>query len=79
MFVSPLMYPRSKFLEVLLNIRCEMAAEADHDVDEFVQNLRVPSPSSGGEKRDTGPGLNGDSARPAGSRRKQRGVPSRHR
>ena len=34
------MYRRSKFLELLLEIRCDMADEADHDVDQFVQNLR---------------------------------------
>ncbi len=33
------MYRRSKFLEVLLDIRQEMAAESDHEVDQFVQNL----------------------------------------
>jgi len=33
------MYRRSKFLELLLEIRCEMAEEAGHDLDQFVQNL----------------------------------------
>ena len=35
------MYRRSKFLELLLDIRQQMAAEADHDVDQFVDNLRA--------------------------------------
>ena len=33
------MYRRPKFLELLLEIREEMAREADHDIDQFVQNL----------------------------------------
>ena len=33
------MYRRSKFLELLLEIRREMAEEAGHDLDQFVQNL----------------------------------------
>jgi len=39
------MYRRSKFLALLLEIREEMAREADHDVDQFVQNLR-PEPGA---------------------------------
>jgi hypothetical protein len=34
------MYRRSKFLELLLEIRQDMAREADHDVDQFVEDLR---------------------------------------
>lgn len=33
-------YRRPKFLEVLLDIRCQMALEADYDVDLFAQNAR---------------------------------------
>jgi len=39
------MYRRSKFLELLLEIRQEMAEEAGHDVDEFVEKLRDTSGS----------------------------------
>ena len=35
------MYRRSKFLEVLIQIRQEMAREADFDVDLFAQSLRT--------------------------------------
>ena len=34
------MYRRPKFLEVLLNIREEMAREADYDVDRFAEIAR---------------------------------------
>jgi len=34
------MYRRSKFLEVLLEIRQEMAREADYDVDLFAEMVR---------------------------------------
>ena len=34
------MYRRPKFLEVLLEIREEMAREADYDVDFFVEMVR---------------------------------------
>jgi len=34
------MYPRSKFQEILLAIRQEMAREADFDVDLFVETVR---------------------------------------
>ena len=34
------MYPRSKFQEILLDIREEMAREADFDVDLFVEMVR---------------------------------------
>jgi hypothetical protein len=33
-------YRRPKFLEVLLNIREEMAREADYDIDLFVQMVQ---------------------------------------
>lgn len=35
------MYPRSKFQEVLLEIRQEMAREADFDVDLFAEIIRT--------------------------------------
>lgn len=35
------MYPRSKFQEVLLEIRQEMAREADFDVDMFAEIVRT--------------------------------------
>ena len=34
------MYPRSKFQEILLAIREEMAREVDFDVDLFVETVR---------------------------------------
>ena len=34
------MYPRSKFQEIMLDIREEMAREADFDVDLFVELVR---------------------------------------
>jgi hypothetical protein len=37
------MYPRSKFQEVLLEIRQEMAREADFDVDLFAEIVRTGS------------------------------------
>lgn len=42
------MYRRPKFLEVLLEIRQEMAREADYDVDLFAEMVRGGSFSSGG-------------------------------
>jgi len=41
------MYRRPKFLEVLLEIRQEMAREADYDVDLFAEMVRGGSFSSG--------------------------------
>jgi hypothetical protein len=35
------MYRRSRFLEILIAIREEMAREADFDVDLFVENVRT--------------------------------------
>lgn len=37
------MYPRSKFQEILLEIRQEMAREADYDVDLFAEMVRTGS------------------------------------
>lgn len=45
------MYRRSKFLELLLEIRRDMADEAGHDVDQFVQNLRDRSSMPASIKR----------------------------
>jgi hypothetical protein len=42
------MYRRPKFLEILLEIRREMALEADYDVDLFVESARKgPAPMNG--------------------------------
>jgi hypothetical protein len=35
------MYRRPKFLEILLDIRCEMAHEADYDVELFAEMVRT--------------------------------------
>lgn len=43
------MYPRPKFLEVLLEIRCEMAREADYDVDLLAEMVRTGALSGRGE------------------------------
>lgn len=43
------MYRRPKFLEILLEIRREMALEADYDVDLFVEAARNgEAPAKGG-------------------------------
>ena len=64
------MYRRSKFLELLLEIRQEMAEEAGHDVDEFVQGLRdesrSPTATTGNDQAETGNArLNGSEIRKA--------------
>jgi hypothetical protein len=41
------MYRRPKFLEILLEIRQEMAREADYDVDLFAEMVRAGSFSGG--------------------------------
>jgi len=38
------MYRRPKFLEVLIEIRQEMAREADYDVDLFAETVRSGGP-----------------------------------
>lgn len=35
------MYRRSKFLETLLEIRCEMASDVDYDVVLFAEAVRI--------------------------------------
>ena len=42
------MYRRPKFLEILLEIRQEMAREADYDVDLFAEMVRSGSFSEAG-------------------------------
>ena len=44
------MYRRPKFLEVLLEIRQEMAREADYDVDLFAEMVRGDKFSSDNER-----------------------------
>lgn len=44
------MYRRPKFLEVLLDIRQEMAREADYDIDLFAESIRSGRQSENGTK-----------------------------
>ena len=44
------MYRRPKFLEILLEIRQEMAREADYDVDLFAEMVRSGSFASSPER-----------------------------
>lgn len=44
------MYRRPKFLEVLLDIRQEMARQADYDVDLFVELSRSGKASTSGSE-----------------------------
>ena len=64
------MYPRSKFQEILLAIREEMAREADFDVDLFVEMVRSGAGrgASGARYSVVEPEEEG----PAGSRRSKR-------
>jgi hypothetical protein len=48
------MYRRSKFLEVLLDLRQEMAREADYDVDLFAEMIRSGRISKPVQKSDGG-------------------------
>ncbi|MFM9905594.1 MAG: hypothetical protein ACKVQJ_13605 [Pyrinomonadaceae bacterium] len=41
------MYRRPKFLEILLEIRCEMALEADYDVELFAERVRAGDTPAG--------------------------------
>ena len=45
------MYRRPKFLELLLEIRREMAHEVDYDVDLFVEVARTHASSRGNKDR----------------------------
>jgi len=47
------MYRRPKFLEILLEIRREMALEADYDVDLFAENARSGIHSAQNRKSDS--------------------------
>ncbi len=50
------MYRRPKFLEILIEIRQEMALEADYDVDLFAERVRggmVPPDDTSQEPPDT--------------------------
>ena len=48
------MYRRPKFLEILLDIRQDMAHEADYDVDLFIETARTGRrPAAGNTKRPT--------------------------
>ncbi len=58
------MYRRPKFLEVLLEIRQEMARESDYDVDLFAEMVRTGNFPETLEK----PSMT-DDLKPAGSRR----------
>lgn len=48
------MYRRPIFLEILLNIRQEMAREADYDVDLFTEMVRGGKFSNNSESYDLG-------------------------
>jgi hypothetical protein len=48
------MYRRPKFLELLLEIRREMAHEADYDVDLFVEMARHGGPPTEGKRMTNG-------------------------
>jgi hypothetical protein len=39
------MYRRPKFLDILLDIRSSMSAEADNDIGDFVQAIRSGKPA----------------------------------
>lgn len=71
------MYRRPKFLEVLLEIRQEMAREADYDVDLFAEMVRGGNFSSDENKfslteNGTGNGFGDDS-----TKNRQSPIPSR--
>jgi hypothetical protein len=69
------MYRRPKFLELLLEIRREMAHEADYDVDLYVENVRhgppaPPQPKSLADAETAAaPALNGRRKRMSHARR----------
>jgi hypothetical protein len=48
------MYRRSKFLELLLEIRQDMAREAGYEVDQFVQDLGVETGAQPAAVEDSG-------------------------
>lgn len=52
------MYRRPKFLEVLIDIRQEMARDADYDVDLFAEIVRSGKGITKGKRHDlVGPGV----------------------
>lgn len=62
------MYRRPKFLEILLDIRQEMAREADYDTDLFAEMVRTgsrPSAPSVEAKPSETKGTNAKAKRPA--------------
>jgi hypothetical protein len=63
------MYRRPKFLEVLLEIRQEMARQADYDVDLFAEMVRSGSFSEGGKTYELGEQKPGDETREKGKGR----------
>ena len=65
------MYRRPKFLEVLLDIRREMAHEADYDTDLFAEMVRVGLPAAEGKAHS----LAYDEAKPG--RRRARSNPKK--
>jgi len=55
------MYRRSKFLEVLLDIRQQMARDADYDVDLFAEMIRSGRISKPAAINDTGESIQNNS------------------
>jgi hypothetical protein len=68
------MYPRSKFQEILLAIREEMAREADFDVDLFVEMVRSGNRRDSAMKYSIGDPAKAEPApKPGGSKRPRSG------
>lgn len=67
------MYRRPKFLEVLLDIRVEMARAADYDVDLFAELVRSGRIADGGKSHE----MAAEPAAKAGSQRRGAGKPRR--
>lgn len=65
------MYRRPKFLEVLLDIRREMAHESDYDTDLFAEMVRAGQPAADGKAHS----LAYDEAKP--ERRRARSIPKK--
>ena len=66
-----IMYRRPKFLEVLIEIRQEMARECDYDVDLFAEHIRQGVPSKSRRRfkiNDTEPENSAAAARKKASR-----------
>lgn len=74
------MYRRPKFLEVLLDIRQEMAREADYDVDLFAEMVRSGRHPGTRKKHSINDGDDSDAPRrSSGSRSKKMPVDGRGR